>query len=52
MQRGKLVFHAGGDAVGSGKGIEEEVNVWKGKQPQLETTRDEEFDQYLSDMFM
>lgn len=30
----------------------QEVNVWKQKQPQLEASRDEEFDQYLSAMFL
>ena len=28
------------------------VNVWKGKQPQLEASKDEEFDEYFSGMFL
>ncbi len=38
-----------GDAAG---GSSEDVNVWKGKQPQLETSRDEEFDEYFNGMFL
>lgn len=37
----------GDAAVGSS----EEINVWKGKQPQLEANKEEEFDDYFSGMF-
>ena len=30
----------------------EEVNVWKGKAPALEASRDEEMDEYFSGMFL
>lgn len=38
-----------GNAVESGA---DAVNVWKGTQPQLEASRDEEFDEYFSGMFL
>ena len=39
---------AGGDAEGQ----VEEVNVWKGKPAALEASREEEFDEYFSGMFL
>lgn len=42
----------GGKEGGAAEGGAEEVNVWKGKQPQLEASKDEEFDEYFNGMFL
>ena len=44
--------NTGADAEEEPEGQKEEVNVWKGKPAALEASRDEEFDEYFSGMFV
>ena len=42
----------GGEHEGDpGEGAAENVNVWKGRQPALETSRDDEFEDFFSGLF-
>lgn len=53
VRRGKSSERKAGDADrGKADGAGEDVNVWKGKQPQLKASREEEFDDYFSGMFL
>ena len=39
------------DAGAPGEGTAQDTSVWKGRQPALEASRDEEFDEYFTGMF-
>ncbi len=52
-ERGEDVTGQQGEDIGNAvESSETAVNVWKAKQPQLEASKAEEFDEYFSGMFM